>query len=129
MTGTTLRDSLRQAFSRQGLSYEESDRAFHLPALDNDLIIRSGPIDGTFSINLKRIRNRRAFRQLASELKVFFRTAPVRKNKRDGYLLVVVGVAYLIFHSQLTYYQLSLRAQMSAMEEEVRKEVLEPSEK
>src|SRR5262245_25139987 len=34
VTEATLRDVLRQVFSRQGLSYEESAKAFRLPALN-----------------------------------------------------------------------------------------------
>ena|SRR5215510_1417783 len=127
-TGTTLRDVLRQAFSRLSLSYEESAKAFRLPALNNELIVKAAPVDGMFSVYLKRLRNRRAFRQLAPEVKEFLRTAPVRINKRVGYALVVLGVAFLLFNSLLTYKQLSLRARMRAMEEG-HAEVFEPSEK
>jgi hypothetical protein len=128
VTETTLRDVLRQAFSRLGLSYEESAKAFRLPALNNELIVEAGPADGMFSVYLKRLRNRRAFRQLAPEVNGFLRTAPVRINKRVGYALVVLGVAFLLFNSLVTYKQLSLRASMRAMEEG-HTEVFEPSEK
>src|SRR5262245_2155072 len=84
VTETTLRDVLRQAFSRLGLSYEESAEAFRLPALNNELIVKV-VFDGMFSVYLKRLRNRRAFRQLAPEVNEFLRTAPVRINKRAGY--------------------------------------------
>ena len=127
-TWTTLRDALRQAFSRLGLSYEESAKAFRLPALNNELIIATGPFNGMFSVHLKRLRNRRAFRQLAPELNEFLRTAPVRINKRVGYTLVMIGVAFLLLNSWLTYDQLSLRARMRAMEEG-HTEFPEPSEK
>jgi hypothetical protein len=124
-TGITLRDALRQAFGRLGLSYEESAKGFRLPALNNELIVKSGPIAGMFSVHLKRFRGRRAFRELAPEIKEFFRTAPVRINKRAGYAIVVIGVAFLLFQSLLTYKRLTLRAEMRAMEEEFSK----PSEK
>jgi hypothetical protein len=127
-TGTTLRDVLRQAFSRLGLSYEESAKAFRLPALNNELIVKAAPADGMFSVHLKRLRNRRAFRQLAPEVKEFLRTAPVRINKRAGYALVVLGVAFLLVNSLATYKKLSLRARIRAMEEG-HTEVFEPSEK
>jgi hypothetical protein len=128
VTETTLRDVLRQAFSRLGLSYEESAKAFRLPALNNELIVEAAPVDGMFSVYLKRLRNRRAFRQLAPEVNEFLRTAPVRINKRVGYALVVLGVAFLLFNSLVTYKQLSWRASMRAMEEG-HTEVFEPSEK
>src|SRR5215510_1272369 len=127
-TGTTLRDVLRQAFSRLGLSYEESPKAFRLPALNNELIVKAAPNDGIFSVYLTRLRNRRAIRYLAPEVNEFLRTAPVRINKRVGYALVVFGVAFLLFNSLVTYKQLSLRARMSAMKEG-HTEVFKPSEK
>jgi hypothetical protein len=128
VTETTLRDVLRQAFSRLGLSYEESAKAFRLPALNNELIVKAAPVDGMFSVYLKRLRNRRAFRQLAPEVNEFLRTAPVRINKRVGYALVVLGVAFLLLNSLAPYKQLSLRARMRAMTEG-HTEVFEPSEK
>jgi hypothetical protein len=128
VTETTLRDVLRQAFSRQGLSYEESAEAFRLPALNNELIVKAVLFDGMFSVYLKRLRNRRAFRQLAPEVNEFLRTAPVRINKRVGYALVVLGVAFLLINSLVTYKRLSLRARMRAMEEG-HTEVFKPSEK
>jgi hypothetical protein len=119
VAGATLRDALRQAFGRLGLSYEESAKAFRLPALNNELIVKAGPIDGMFSVYLKRLRGRRAFfRQLAPEINESFRTTSVRINKRAGYALVVIGVVFLLFHSLLTYERLSLRARMRALEEE-----------
>jgi len=128
VTETTLRDVLRQAFSRLGLSYEESAEAFRLPALNNELIVKAVLFDGMFSVYLKRLRNRRAFRQLAPEVNEFLRTAPVRINKRVGYALVVLGVAFLLINSLVTYKRLSLRARMRAMEEG-HTEVFKPSEK
>jgi hypothetical protein len=127
-TETTLRDVLRQAFSRLGLSYEESAKAFRLPAFNHELIVKAMPADGMFSVYLKRLRNRRAFRQLAPEVNEFLRTAPVRINKRVGYALVVFGVAFLLINSLVTYKRLSLRTRMRAMEEG-HTEVFKPSEK
>src|SRR5262247_4147172 len=40
-------------------------------------IVKAMPVDGMFSVYLKRLRNRRAFLQLAPEVKEFFKTAPV----------------------------------------------------
>jgi hypothetical protein len=128
VTGATLRDALRQAFGGLGLSYEESAKGFRLPALNNELIVRSGPIAGMFSVHLKRFGGRRAFRELAPEIKDFFKTAPVRINKRAGYALVVIGVAFLLFESLLTYKRLSLRAKMRALDEEYT-QFSKPSEK
>jgi hypothetical protein len=48
VTATTLRDALRQAFSRLGLSYEESAKAFRLPTLNNELFTQAPLIDGVF---------------------------------------------------------------------------------
>lgn len=118
VTETTLRNALRQAFSRQGLSYEESAKGFRLPALNNEVIAKATLIDGMFSVHFKRVGGRRAFRQLAPEVKEFFRTAPVRINKHVGYALVVIGVAFLLLDSLATYKQLSSRARMRALEEE-----------
>jgi hypothetical protein len=81
-----------------------------------------------FSVYLKRLRNRRAFQQLAPEVNEFLRTAPVRINKRVGYALVVLGVAILLLNSLAPYKQLSWRARMRAMKEG-HTEVFEPSEK
>ena|SRR5262245_9503968 len=114
VTETTLRDVLRQAFSRLGLSYEESAKAFRLPAFNNELIVKAAPVDGMFSVYLKRLRNRRAFRQLAPEVNEFLRTAPVRINKRVGYALVVIGAVILMAGSWLTYERLSLQAKIKA---------------
>jgi hypothetical protein len=131
-TGTTLRDALRQAFGRLGLSYEESVKAFRLPAIDNELFAQAHLFDGMFFLRFKRFRGLRAMRQLARQLtpevKEFFRTAPVRINKRAGYALVVIGVAFLLFDSLLTYKQLSLRARMRALDEKY-KQFSKPSEK
>jgi hypothetical protein len=127
-TETTLRDVLRQVFSRLGLSYEESAKAFRLPAFNHELIVKAMPVHGMYSVYLKRLRNRRAFRQLAPEVKEFFRTAPVRINKRLGYALVVIGVAFLLLDSLVTYEQLSLRARMRSLDEAHTK-FFEPSEK
>ncbi|HEU0175248.1 MAG TPA: hypothetical protein VFV58_13385 [Blastocatellia bacterium] len=110
-TWTTLRDALRQAFSRLGVSYEESAKAFRLPALNNELFAQAHFIDEMFYLRFKRFRGLRAMRllarQLAPEVKEFFRTAPVRINKRVGYALVAIGVAFLLFDSLVTYEQLS----------------------
>ena len=127
-TGTTLRDVLRQAFSRLGLSYEESAKAFRLPAFNHELIVKAMPVHGIYSVYLKRLRNRRAFRQLAPEVKEFLRTAPVGINKRLGYALVVIGVAFLLLDSLVTYERLSLRARMRSLDEAHTK-FFEPSEK
>jgi hypothetical protein len=127
-TGTTLRDVLRQAFSRLGLSYEESAKAFRLPAFNHELIVKAMPVHGMYSVYLKRLRNRRAFRQLAPEVKEFLRTAPVRLNKHVGYALVVLGVAFLLLDSLVTYEKLSLRARMRSLDEAHTK-FFEPSEK
>ena len=113
-TGTTLRDVLRQAFSRLGLFYEESAKAFRLPAFNHELIVKAMPVHGMYSVYLKRLRNRRAFRQLAPEVKEFLRTAPVRINKRVGYALVVIGAVILMAGSWLTYERLSLQAKIKA---------------
>ena len=128
VTETTLRDVLRQAFSRLGLSYEESAKAFRLPALNNELIVKATHVDGMFSVDLKRLRNRRAFQQMAPEVNEFLRTAPVRINKRVGYALVVIGVAFLLLDSLVTYERVSLRARMRSMDEAHTK-FFEPSEK
>jgi hypothetical protein len=131
-TATTLRDALRQAFSRLGLSFEESAKAFRLPALNNELFTQAPFIDGMFFLRFKRFRGLRAMRQLARQLapevKEFFRTAPVRINKRLGYALVVIGVAFLLLDSLVTYEQLSLRARMRSLDEAHTK-FFEPSEK
>ena len=126
--GTTLRDALRQAFSRLGLSYEESAKAFRLPALNNELFAQASLIDGIFFLRLKRLSGLRAMRQLTPEINEFFRTAPVRINKRVSYALVVMGVAFLLFDFLVTYEQLSLRARMRALHE-VHAEFFRPSEK
>jgi hypothetical protein len=117
VTGMTLRDALRQAFSRQGLSYEESAKAFLLPALNNELIIKATLIDGMFSVHFKKSRNRRAFRQLAAEVNDFFKTAPVRTNRRVSYALIVIGAAFLLVGSWLTYERLSFQTEMRSMRE------------
>jgi hypothetical protein len=128
-TRTTLRDALRQAFGRLGLSYEESAKAFCLPTLNNELSAQASLFDGMFFLRFKRFRGLRAMRQLARQLtpevKDFFRTAPVRINKRVGYALVVTGVAFLLFYSLLTYDRLTLRARMRALDAEFSR----PSEK
>ncbi|HEU0184660.1 MAG TPA: hypothetical protein VFS27_05055 [Blastocatellia bacterium] len=130
-SGTTLRDALRQAFSRLSLSYEESAKAFRLPALNNELYAQA-PLDGVFFLRFKRLRGLRAMRQLARQLdpevKEFFKTAPVRINKRLGYALVVIGVAFLLLDSLVTYERLSLRARMRSLDE-AHTEFFEPSEK
>jgi hypothetical protein len=132
VTATTLRDALRQAFSRLGLSYEESAEAFRLPTLNNELFTQAPLIDGVFFLRFKRLRGLRAMRQLARQLapevNEFFRTAPVRINKRLGYALVVIGVAFLLLDSLVTYEQLSLRARMRSLDEAHTK-FFEPSEK
>jgi hypothetical protein len=130
-TGTTLRDALRTALTRLGLSYEESAQAFRLPALNNELFAQAY-FDGMFSLGFRRFRGLHAMRQLARQLppevKEFFKTAPVRINKRLGYTLVVIGVAFLLLNSLVTYKQLSLRARMRSLDE-AHTEFFEPSEK
>ncbi|MBO0859322.1 MAG: hypothetical protein J2P21_12745 [Chloracidobacterium sp.] len=131
-TGTILRDALRHAFSRLGLPYEESAKAFRLPTLNNELFAPAAPIDGIIFLRLKRFRGLRALRQLWPQLTMevndFLSNAPVRINKRFGYALVVIGVAFLLLYSWLTYERSSLRASMRAMEAG-HTEVFEPSEK
>lgn len=131
-TGTTLRDALRTAFNRLGLSFEESAKAFRLPTINNELFAEAPLFDGVFFLRFKRFRGLRAMRQLtrqlAPEIKEFFKTAPVRINKRLGYALVVIGVAVLLFVSLMTYKQLSLRARMRSLDE-AHTEFFEPSEK
>jgi hypothetical protein len=130
-TATTLRDALRTALSRLGLSYEESAKAFRLPALNNELFAQA-PLAGVFFLRFKRFRGLRAMlqlaRQLAPEVKEFFKTAPVRINKRLGYALVLIGVAFLLLDSLVTYERLSLRARMTSLDE-AHTEFFAPSEK
>ena len=110
VTGTTLRDALRHALRRLILSYEESAKAFRSLTLNNELIAEATLIDGMFFLRLIRLGNRHAIRQLAAGVNGFFRTAPVRTNKRVSYALVVIGATLLLFDSWVTYERLSLRA-------------------
>src|SRR5262249_47349123 len=107
----------RHALHRLSLPYEESAKAFRLPTLNNELIAEATRIDGMFFLRLKRFGNRRAIRQLAAEVNEFFRTAPVRTNRRVSYALVVIGAAILLSGSWLTYERLSIQARMRAMRE------------
>jgi hypothetical protein len=116
-TGAALHDALRQALHRLSLPYEESAQAFRLPTLNNELLAVATATDGVFALRLKRLSNRRAIRQLAAELNDFFRTAPVRTNRRVSYSLVVIGAVLLLLGSWLTYERLSLRAKMRAPRE------------
>jgi hypothetical protein len=115
--GTALRDALRDALRRLSLSYEESARAFRMPALNNELMVEATAFNGMFALRLKKFGGRRAIRQLAAELNDFFRTAPAQTNRRLGYGLVVIGAVSLLFGSWLTYEQLSLQAKMRDMRE------------
>jgi hypothetical protein len=120
ITGTTrteLRDALRHALHRLSLPYEESARAFRLPTLNNELVVKATGFNGIFTLHLKRLRNRRAIRQLVTEINDFFRTAPAQINKRLGYGFVVIGAVFLLFYSWLTYKQFSLQAKMRATRE------------
>ncbi|HEY8459274.1 MAG TPA: hypothetical protein VIM99_02780, partial [Blastocatellia bacterium] len=100
--------------------------------LNNELFAQASFIDGMFFLGFKRFRGLRAIRRLARrlapEIKEFFRTAPARINKRAGYALVVIGVAFLLLDSVATYKRLSLRARMRALDE-VHAEFSKPSEK
>ena len=117
MTGTVLCDALRHALNKLNLPYEESTQAFRLPTLKNELLTEATGIDGMFNLRLKRFGNRRAIRQLAAEVEDFFKTAPVRTNRRLGYGLVVFGAMFLLVGSWLTYIQLSLQANMRVTRE------------
>jgi hypothetical protein len=116
-TETTLRDALRQAVRRLGLSYEESSKAFRLPALNNELIVEASRFDGMFPLRLKRFGDRRPIRQLAAEINEVFRTAPVRTNRRLSYTIIMIGAASLLIGSWLTYQRLSLHAKMRVTRE------------
>lgn len=116
-TGTALRDALRHALRRLSLSYEESAKAFRLPALNNELTVEAMSFDGMFALRFKKFGDRRATRQLAAELNDFFRTASAQTNRRLGYGLVVVGAMFLLVGSWLTYEQLSLQAKMRVTRE------------
>ena len=116
-TETTLHDALRHALNILSLPYEESTKAFRLPTLNNELIAERSAIDGIFFLRLKRFGNRRAIRQLAAEVNDFFKTAPVRTNRRVSYALIVIGAAFLLVGSWLTYERLSFQAEMRSMRE------------
>jgi len=111
-TGTVLHDASRYALNNLNLPYEESTQAFRLPTLNNELLIEATRIDGMFNLRLKRFSNRRVIRQLAAEIEDFFKTAPVRTNRRVSYVLVVVGAALLLSGSWVTYDRLSIHAEM-----------------
>jgi len=117
VTGTVLCDALRHALNKLNLPYEESTQAFRLPTLNNELLTDATGIDGMFNLRLKRFGNRRAIRQLAAEVEDFFKTAPVRTNRRISYALVVFGAALLLSGSWLTYERLSLHAKIRAPRE------------
>jgi hypothetical protein len=70
-----------------------------------------------FALRPKKFGNRREIRQLAAEIDDFFRTAPAQSNRRAGYALVVIGAAFLLFGSWLTYARLSLESQIRATRE------------
>ncbi|HEY7184791.1 MAG TPA: hypothetical protein VIC84_25365, partial [Blastocatellia bacterium] len=93
-TGTALHDALRHALNRLSLPYEESTKTFRLPTLNNELIAQATSIDGIFFLRLKRFGNRRAIRRLAAEVNDFYKTAPVRTNRRVSYALIVIGAAF-----------------------------------
>jgi hypothetical protein len=116
-TGTALRDALRHALRRLSLSYEESAQAFRLPALNNELTVEATFFDGMFVLRLKKFGDRRAIRQLATELNDFFRTVSAQTNRRVGYGFVVIGAIFLLFGSWLTYRGLSLQAKMRVTRE------------
>jgi hypothetical protein len=112
--GTALHDALRYALHGLNLPYEESAQSFRLPTLNNELMAGATGIDGIYVLRFKRFGNRPATRQLAVEIKDYFRTAPVRTNRRVSYALVVFGGALLLFGFWMTYERLSLQAKMRA---------------
>lgn len=116
-TGTALRDALRHALRRLSLSYEESDQAFRLPMLKNELAVEATLFDGMFVLRPKKFGDHRAIRQLAAEINDFFRTTPAQTNRRVGYGLVVFGAVILLFGSWLTYERWSLEAKMRVSRE------------
>ncbi|MCI0387698.1 MAG: hypothetical protein MOB07_02860 [Acidobacteria bacterium] len=71
--------------------------------------------DGVFLLRLKKSDDRSTIRRLAAEIGDFFRTSSAPIKRRGSYALVMLGGVILLIGSCLTYYRLSIRAELQAL--------------
>ncbi len=115
ITREGLHNVLCHALYRLNLPGEESDQAFHLPTLNDELLVHEIPLDGgIFGLQLKKFSNRRVIQRLSVELDYYFRTAAPQTRRRGSYGLVWIGVLVLLVGSWLTYSRLSSHAEIQA---------------
>jgi len=119
VTDESLRNSLHHSLNKLNIPFEESLSRLRLPSLEADLQVSAQSWMGSAMIRLKPKRQRAILKQIVAEMSTYFSQTSVRTNLYTCVFYAVAGVMMLVLGTMLTYWRLSLHAEMQALRDYV----------